>query len=216
MEIKGKKINFLGDSITEGVGASSTDAMFVNIIAKEYGAICRNYGISATRIARDPDETEEGTQAFCHRYKIMDDDADIVVVFGGTNDFGLGLTELGTMSDRCDTTFYGALHILFEGLINKYPTSQLIMLTPFHRSSEDDKRGDHRRSFETAELKEYRRIIIEVAEYYSIPVLDMYALSGIQPKVRINMETYMPDGLHPNDKGNRIIVNKLVKFIENL
>ena len=31
MELKGKKINFLGDSITEGVGATDPEAMYVNI-----------------------------------------------------------------------------------------------------------------------------------------------------------------------------------------
>ena len=36
------------------------------------------------------------------------------------------------------------------------------------------------------------------------------------PRVDILREKYMPDGLHPNDKGNEIIVRMLTKFIENL
>lgn len=42
MELKGTKINFLGDSITEGAGTSSHDKMFTMLIEREYGAICQN------------------------------------------------------------------------------------------------------------------------------------------------------------------------------
>ena len=59
MELKGTKINFLGDSITEGAGTSSHDKMFTMLIEREYGAICQNYGIGGTRIARQKTPTEE-------------------------------------------------------------------------------------------------------------------------------------------------------------
>ena len=51
MEFKGKKIYFLGDSITEGVGASDAEHCYVSVFGKLSGAIVKNYGISATRIA---------------------------------------------------------------------------------------------------------------------------------------------------------------------
>ena len=52
MELKGKKINFLGDRITEGVGATDPEAMYVNIVKHDAElAEARNYGISGTRIA---------------------------------------------------------------------------------------------------------------------------------------------------------------------
>ena len=34
MEIKGKKVNFLGDSITEGVGVSSPEFKYVEVFAR--------------------------------------------------------------------------------------------------------------------------------------------------------------------------------------
>ena len=52
MELKGKKINFLGDSITEGVGVSCAEHRYPDLIAADCGCIVRNYGISGTRIAR--------------------------------------------------------------------------------------------------------------------------------------------------------------------
>ena len=52
MDIIGLTINFLGDSITEGVGVSNVDATYYAILQKRTG-LCeaRNYGISGTRFA---------------------------------------------------------------------------------------------------------------------------------------------------------------------
>ena len=42
MELKGKKIYFLGDSITEGVGASDAEHCYVSVFGKLSGAIVKN------------------------------------------------------------------------------------------------------------------------------------------------------------------------------
>ena len=41
MELKGKKIYFLGDSITEGVGASDTEHCYVSVFGKLSGAVVK-------------------------------------------------------------------------------------------------------------------------------------------------------------------------------
>ena len=46
-----------------------------------------------------------------------------------------------------------------------------------------------------------------------VPVLDLYAVSGIQPEIEIIREMYMPDGLHPNDAGTEIIAKRLMGFL---
>ena len=94
MELTGKKINFLGGSITEGAGASSPETCYVADMHRLYNlAAARNYGIGGTRIAPQKEVSAEPVwdQDFLGRYAKMDDDADFVVVFGGTNDFGHGL-----------------------------------------------------------------------------------------------------------------------------
>ena len=54
MELKGKKINFLGDSITQGHGVSSPDKIYHALLKKNAGlAEARNYGKSGTKIALD-------------------------------------------------------------------------------------------------------------------------------------------------------------------
>ena len=216
MELKGTKINFLGDSITEGAGTSSHDKMFTMLIEREYGAICQNYGIGGTRIARQKTPTEEKwDRDFISRVPEMDNDADIVVVFGGTNDFGHGDAPLGTMSDRTPYTFYGALHCLYTALTEKYPDVPVVILTPLHRLNEDSPKGDNKPE-PVGTLKEYVNIIREVAEYYSLPVLDLFKESGLQPKIPIIQQKYIPDGLHPNDDGNAILAHKIARFLETL
>ena len=216
MELKGTKINFLGDSITEGAGTSSHDKMFTMLIEREYGAICQNYGIGGTRIARQKTPTEEKwDRDFISRVPEMDNDADIVVVFGGTNDFGHGDAPLGTMSDRTPYTFYGALHCLYTALTEKYPDVPVVILTPLHRWNEDSPKGDNKPA-PVGTLKEYVNIIREVAEYYSLPVLDLFKESGLQPKIPVIQQKYVPDGLHPNDDGNAILAHKIARFLETL
>ncbi len=76
----------------------------------EVRAICNNCGIVGTRIARQktPPAKSYTDRDFCSRVEEMDNDADIIIVFGGTNDFGNGDAPFGEMSDRTPYTFYGA------------------------------------------------------------------------------------------------------------
>ena len=218
MELKGKKINFLGDSITEGHGASSIDNCYVSLIEKKTGAVCRNYGVSGSRYAlQNPLYLEVRSDwDFCMRVADLDTNADIVVVFGGTNDYGHGSAALGTPGDRTKETFWGACHTLYSSLIEKFPEATIVVLTPFHRCNEDNLRGDGSKPCDVAPLKTYVDIIRSVAEYYSLPVLDLYASSGIQPNVPVLKEKYMPDGLHPNDAGYEKLASKIIRFLENL
>ena len=97
MELKGLKVNFLGDSITQGHGTSAPDKIYHALIKEKYGlAEARNYGIGGTRIAKQHNPTNEvWDQDFCKRCLEMDPDADLIVVFGGTNDLGHGNAEFG-------------------------------------------------------------------------------------------------------------------------
>ena len=46
------KICFLGDSITEGAGASTRENGFVSVFGRKTGVVAKNFGIGGTRIAR--------------------------------------------------------------------------------------------------------------------------------------------------------------------
>lgn len=83
MDLKGKKIVFLGDSITEGCGTSGVEHHFVTLVGKEGGfRESKNYGIGGTRIARQtkPSDCENWDKDFCARVEELDEDADIIGV----------------------------------------------------------------------------------------------------------------------------------------
>ena len=216
MELKGAVVNFLGDSITEGVGASVPENRFTDVFAREFGAKANNYGVSGSRIARQIVVTdEEYDRDYCLRMEEMDPDADVVVVFGGTNDFGHGDAPFGTFDDRTPDTFCGATHTLVRTLIERYPHAEIVFITPLHRLNENCPTGDNKPA-PVATLKDYVDAMRRILEYYSVPVLDLYAESGLQPAVPVIQELYMPDGLHPSDAGNAILARRIIQFLKNL
>ena len=217
MNIQNKKILFLGDSITEGYGPQDIENVYWKRLERNCGCISVGYGISGTRSARQqkPSVNPREDQYFRSRVASMDQDADVVVVFGGTNDYGHGDAAIGHFDDRTDDTFYGALHNLYTDLIAKYPTAQLVVMTPLHRVGENKVYNDFGVRC-VGSLQDYVNIIMEVAGYYGIPVLDLHRLSGIQPEVPALREAYAPDGLHPNDAGHALLYSRLKGFLETL
>lgn len=213
MELDGKKINFMGDSITEGYGASGKDRIFSSLIAVDTGAVCRNYGIAGTRISRQrkPSADPDWDRDFCSRVTEMDADADIVIVLGGTNDFGHGDAPFGSFEDKTSDTFRGALNVLYTSLIERYPGKIIVIATPLHRCDEEWRRPDS-----GADLRAYVGAIRKAAEYYSLPVLDLWAMSGLQPNLPVIQEKFMPDKLHPNDAGHRIIADRIIGCLKML
>ena len=219
MELKGMTINFLGDSITEGVGASCVENRYTDVFAQLYGVKVNNYGLSGSRFACQRVMTDEPHERhFCMRMAEMDENADAVVVFGGTNDFGHGDAPIGSFEDRDPSTFYGACHYLMSGLSERYCGKPVVILTPLHRSAEDCPQGDgtDRKLDVRAVLKDYRAIIMEVAAYYALPVLDLYATSGMQPSLDVCRQRLMPDGLHPSDEGHALLARRIGAFLKAL
>ena len=198
MELKGKKLNILGDSITEGVGASGPEHGFVRLLENRSGALCRNYGVAGTRIA--PQHCEPAGDDFCARALQMDPEADAVVVFGGTNDFGHGDAPLGAFGDRTPATFWGALHTLFTRLEERFPGVKIVVATPMRRAVEH-KEGK-------ADLCDYVRAIRQTAAAFGLPVLDLYE--------REDLSVYTPDGLHPNDEGHALLARLFQNFLQTL
>lgn len=214
MKLEGMTINFLGDSITEGIGVTDESKKYFEIIKRKYGLLEANgYGILGTRFADQLEkENSNRDKYFASRVGEMKD-ADAVVVFGATNDFGHGDAPIGEFTDRTPETFYGACHDLFSRLIEKYIGKPIVIMTPLHRSHEGDAKVKHGVS---VTLKTYVDIIREVAEYYSLPVCDMFKTSCLQPCVPAIMKEFVPDGLHPNDAGHEIIAARLGKFLASL
>ena len=210
MELKNKKINFLGDSITQGCCATTEARGFVEVMKRMYDlAAARNYGIGGTRIARQLGvyDWTRSDGDFCSRYKEMDPDADIIFVFGGTNDHGHGDAPFGCDRDRTTDTFHGACHVLFAGLKEAFPTALIAVATPLHRGEEGPKAGFG------ATLADYVRVIRDIAGQYGLPVLDLFETSAINLET---LDTLTTDALHPNDEGHAILAREIGEFLQGL
>ena len=72
----------------------------------------------------------ENGRAFIDRLPLVLD-GDITIIFGGTNDYGHGDAPFGSFTDRTEQTFCGAVHVLCEKLINRYPESKIIFITDY-------------------------------------------------------------------------------------
>lgn len=132
MELKGLKALFLGDSITEGHGASSPDKVYWKVLGDRTGMETVGYGIGGTRIARQirKSDNDRWDLDFCARAEKMDKTADIIGVFGGTNDYGHGFAPIGEKQDTDVWSFYGALNHLYTYLMSTYPNAFIFVMTP--------------------------------------------------------------------------------------
>ena len=216
MELKNKTVCFLGDSITEGHGASAPERCFVSLFAKAHPeAKVHNFGIGGTRIAKQikPSANPKWDKYFGGRLEKMPKDADLICVFGGTNDYGHGDAPFGEPTDTDEYSFSGALNNLITSLINKYPDSKIVFFTPLHRVNEEEY-AERRDGLFT--LRDYVQRIKDLAEYFSVPVLDLWAVSGIQPSIPIIKERFMPDGLHPNDAGYERLFEIVNSYISSI
>lgn len=196
--LAGLTVNFLGDSITYASGVTNS---FVKELVDKAGIIATNYGIPNSGIAVRGDRPTE--EAMCNRYATMTNNADIVIVFAGINDFDWSV-PLGAINDdpQLDTTFYGAMHILAKGLIAKYPTKRIGFMTPIN-------------TVETG-VEDYTNAMVEVCAKYAIPVLNLTTEGGITNSIPAQMTALIPDGTHPNDAGHQVIFRKLYHFLTSL
>lgn len=208
-----KKVNWLGDSITRGWGTTGGNTPFHTYLNNRIGfAASRNYGDDGSTIS-------DGDTPMYSRATTIDVDADLICVFGGTNDWGntdrligeMFTVSAGTRTPNTDvTTFYGALHTLCKNLISRFPDKKIFFITPIHRV------GEFTANAAGHYLEDYVVAVKNVCKWYSIPVLDLWAEGGMQPNESIHKSTYVTDGTHPNDKGHVLLADKIEKFINGL
>jgi lysophospholipase L1-like esterase len=222
MDLKGKTISFLGDSITEGACVSDIGKnRYDNVVFRELGLKkVNNYGISGTRITHQftPSEKARHDLNFCGRCFDMDPSSDVIVVFGGTNDYEHGDAPVGTVGDKCRITFCGSYDYLIDKIRELYPKAKLVVMTPAHRKDDALPSVKKRELFGIigSELKEYVDDIVEICRRKNVPVLNLYEKLGIDPNNEDDCKKYTGDGLHFNDNGHQVIGKLLASFLRDL
>ena len=193
-------INFLGDSITEGLKWQKKE-VYCHYLSKWLNIRVNNQGYRATKIARQKGDNKD----FNYRLKDLDDKADFTFIFGGTNDYSLGDAELGDINSESYFTFYGALKNLVKDLLKKFDNDKICFILPLSRFDED-------KVINHGNLPQYRNIIKEICDLNKIDYLDLCDELPV-PNTDGKSE-YFKDGLHPNKQGHKLIARNIIKYLK--
>ena len=208
-------INFLGDSITEGIGADCPENVYSTVCCRLAKAKEGNYGLSGSRIAKQRVNAKNNPdEEFILRARWMNP-CDFLFVFGGTNDFGHGDAELGQMGDTTRWTFYGALHELIQYLLTKkgLRREQICFIIPTPRQDEDSVYGDGCKCWkEFPVLEEYRDAIRRECDAFGIDYFE--SKLPAPPKGFEGPSEFFVDGLHPSTKGHIQLGTELYEYLK--
>lgn len=196
------KIACLGDSITQAVNLDTLDhyqeLAWPHVLKEALGAEeVVNLGIGGSSIGR------YWADAFVDRYTEIPEDTDLIFVMGGTNDgFCASFVEFGNSEERAPRTFWGDLDELMDGLKEDYPEAEVIFLTPIPNSLHDYLKAERKYLMPQEEFSE---VIITLAEEHGMKVFDLYNSNILDGHDKDNILHLMPDGVHPNAEGYRIL-----------
>ena len=139
---------------------------------------------------------------------------DIILVYGGTNDAGAKVTigEFNTENPKNYSkeeidglsveTFADAYRAMLIRLMYYYPTSRIIVVLPNFTTS----------YYTIDNLDLYVELIKEACDFFGIDYIDIRR-AGI---TIYNIDNYLPDGIHPNYNGMKIIYNAINKKFSDL
>ena len=197
---KNKSWLTLGDSITKaGVYQSNLSDMFKEI---------DNKGVNGQTMGYQSKNTSTYDLGKTINFKKYD----LVTIFIGTNDFRyhkpLGSLKNINSNDFDDKTYFGAYQLLIEYIKKSNPHIEIILITPIQRVR--DGFDIHYFNKENHQLIDYVNATKKIAHLYSLPVIDLYAESGI---TKDNINIYTRDGLHPNKKGYELISQHIENFL---
>ena len=196
------KIACLGDSITQAVNLETLEnyqeLAWPHILKEALGAKeVVNLGIGGSSIGR------YWADAFVDRYTEIPEDTDLIFVMGGTNDgFCASFVEFGNSGERAPRTFWGDLDELMDGLKENYPDAEVIFLTPLPNSLHDYLKAERKYLMPQEEFSD---VIITLAEEHGMEVFDLYNSNILDGHDKDNILHLMPDGVHPNAEGYRIL-----------
>lgn len=224
-----KKINCLGDSFTddllsyEFIFRERIPGITTVHVAKGGSAIVKDITWSASlhspsflsRIdgtAPDYDRDPSGNTKF----RGLDVNADITIIFGGINDCALlGNNEItiGNISSTHDTnTFYGGMQLLLDRIIDMIPNQLIVGVIPpsFQPNAPYTTYGSQIQEAEREIYKKYHIPFIDLASD-CFPMSDNATIMALYRK-----SVTAPTNYHPNKDGHTAIANMIQAKVESL
>ena len=224
---EGKKVVFLGDSISDPAQTNRPQRIYWQYLAENLGLEPHVYAVSGYQW----DRVYKAAQKM---QKEMGGNVDAIIIFAGTNDYmngiplgewfdekaeetylkGRNLTLLHRRPVKDMKTFRGRVNTVMEFLKTNFPDQQIVIMTPLHRGHYDlgDNNVQPEESFPNAlghYLEEYVAALREAADIWSVPVIDLYRESGLFPVNDAYAKCFryagpkVWDKLHPNSEGHR-------------
>ena len=170
------------------------------------------------------------------------DDFDAITIFIGTNDYiddipigewydkkpvkvtaamGYPATEFLRVKRTPSMdggTLKGRINIAVDTLKRLFPEKQIVILTPIHRAyatfgSENIQPEESYPNRLGLYIHDYVEAIKETANVWSVPVIDLNALCGLNPMLEEHVRYFAnpeTDRLHPNAKGHERIARTLM------
>lgn len=203
--LKSKRLAFCGDSITYGLnqdGGARLDA-FPDQVGRLLGCQTTNYGVSSASVGGD------APRVWSKDYTVVSAEEDIIGVMIGINDF---YRDYSLGNKDGSSGFYKNLHTMWKGLINRFPPSAgkrlFCMIYPYY---------DVKPNWE-----KWTAAMQEVAEYYSIPILDFSKELGINPHMDVNFEYWREEGsgtgkhnAHPTQLTHDMMTKVVAAYIKS-
>lgn len=220
----GKKIAYNGDSICETRKDISKNGYnggaYAHLISQITNSTYFNNAVGGGTLA-------SGTTAshhICETISAMPDDADIICLEGGINDYWLNVplgeyVRYDYTSDVDTTTLTGALESIFRQAKNKWHDKPIVFIITHKITTTVYQNNTQGYNYIQAHDR-----ILEVCKKYSIPVYDAFEKSGLNGYVDILNKNYLtggwsgqPDGCHPNRAGYlRFYVPQLIALFESV
>ena len=175
----------------------------------------------------NPEKTSDDNTAIIERLKGVDlNSVDIVTIFIGTNDIGGDLGEVGEKGDDTSSlNMSKGFYQIIKNLLTVNPNLRIYYYSPIPRYFGDIRTFDPENAdtdlewcdaYKTAKGYKFSEMVdhqIKLAEYFKIPVCDMYRTMSInQWNIASIMRGDISDGTHPY-KGFKMLANKIASFI---
>lgn len=187
----GAKVNTLGDSLT-------APGKWQEKLKELMGfSEIRNYGVGGTTVTS---ARGEGESTFRDRVTLMDDDADLIIVFTSINDNG---AEMGEVGNTDVSTIAGAGNVLMTMLREKYPTKTIVFTSHPHL---------HWNPWAGNASDTYKK----VCELHGIPFCDILRTSNIDGRNETANAYFFTDGIHLTEAGFERIAQTIAGFLRTI
>ena len=209
-------IAFLGDSITLGYALDNKKLRYSSLVAEKLGFTEENYGITGTLIAKAGLNKEDGKD-FVNRVHLIDD-ADVAVIFGGTNDYFWSDKEI---NGDDNSYFKHALDTILYHIKSTRQGKITLVVTPYPHNgvgnflggkvwNESSRHDTDAKNYNGHTLADYANVIITACELYNIPCLNLFCDFGF------DWHIHTSDGCHPNEEGHKVLSIAIEKKLKEL